>query len=166
MPGIRLHPNYHGYKLDDPVFSRLLDLACERGLIVQLVVTMEDERTQQPLMRVPHVDVTPLIALLASRPSLRIVLLNWSRGVSSALLPKLAAAGQMYFDIATLEGVGGVANLLKQVPADRVVFGSHAPFFYLESAVLKLKESDLSESQATSIKAGNARRLLASSVRG
>ena len=124
MPGIRLHPNYQGYKLDDPAFARLLDLAGERGLIVQLVVTMEDERTQHPLMRVPHVDVAPLLALLASRSKLRIVLLNWSRGVSVALAAKLSAAGQVYFDIATVEGVGGVANLLKQVPADRVVFGS------------------------------------------
>jgi predicted TIM-barrel fold metal-dependent hydrolase len=160
MPGIRLHPNYHGYKLDDPAFAKLLDLARERGLIVQLVVTMEDERTQHRLMHAPPVDVSPLPALLASRPNLRIVLLNWSRGVNSALLAKLSAAGQAHFDIATLEGVGGVANLLKQVPADRVVFGSHAPFFYFESALLKLKESALSEPQATSIRTGNARRLL------
>ena len=160
MPGIRLHPNYQGYKLDNPAFAKLLDLARERGLIVQLVVTMEDERTQHPLMRVPHVDVARLLALLASRSNLRIVLLNWSRGVSMALLAKLSAAGQVYFDIATVEGVGGVANLLKQVPADRVVFGSHAPFFYLESAVLKLKESALSDAQAVAIRAGNARQLL------
>jgi hypothetical protein len=159
MPGIRLHPNYQGYKLDDPAFAKLLDLASEHGLIVQLVVTMEDERTQHSLMRVPHVDVAPLLALLASRSNSRIVLLNWSRGVSSALAAKLSTAGQVYFDVATLEGVGGVANLLKQVPVDRVVFGSHAPFFYLESAVLKLKESALSETQATSIRSGNARRL-------
>ena len=160
MPGVRLHPSYHGYKLEEPAFTRLLDVARERGLIVQLVVTMEDERTQHPLMRAPHVDVAPLLGLLARRSNLRLVLLNWSRGVSSALLTKLSAAGKVYFDIAMLDGVGGVANLLKQVPADRVVFGSHAPFFYLESAVLKLKESVLSEPQLTSIRADNARRLL------
>jgi hypothetical protein len=160
MPGIRLHPDYHGYKLDDPAFGRLLDLAGERGLIVQLAVTLEDERTQHPLMRAPHVDVAPLPALLGSRPNLRMVLLNWSRGVSNVLLVKLAGAGQVCFDIATVEGVGGVANLLKQVPADRVVFGSHAPFFYFESAVLKLKESALSEAQLSAVRAGNARRLL------
>jgi predicted TIM-barrel fold metal-dependent hydrolase len=109
---------------------------------------------------VPHVDVAPLLTLLASRPNLRVVLLNWFRGVKSDLLPRLAGAGQVYFDIATLEGVGGVPNLLKQVPADRVVFGSHAPFFYFESALLKLKESALSEPQATGVRSGNARRLL------
>jgi predicted TIM-barrel fold metal-dependent hydrolase len=160
MPGIRLHPNYHGYKLDDPPFAKLLDLASERGLIVQLVVTMEDERTQHALMRVPHVDLTPLVALLKSRPTLRVVVLNWSRGVNAALLAKLSAAGQTYFDIATLEGVGGVANLLKQVLAERVVFGSYAPFFYFESALLKLKESALSDAQAKAIREGNARGLL------
>jgi uncharacterized protein len=162
MPGIRLHPNYQGYKMDDPRFAKLLDLASERGLIVQLVVTMEDERTQHPLMRVPHVDLTPLVALLKSRQALQVVVLNWSRGVTADLLTKLSAAGQACFDIATLEGVGGVANLLKQVPLDRLVFGSYAPFFYFESALLKLKESDLSEAQAKVIRAGNARRLLPS----
>jgi hypothetical protein len=160
MAGIRLHPSYHGYKLDDPVFAQLLDLAASRGLIVQLAVVMEDERSQHPLMRVPHVDATPLVTLLAGRPSLRIELLNWSRGVNATLLAKLSAAGQVYFDIATLEGVGGVARLLKQVPPERVVFGSYAPFFYFESALLKLKESALSEADLKAIRAGNACRLL------
>jgi predicted TIM-barrel fold metal-dependent hydrolase len=158
MPGIRLHPNYHRYPLDDPKFAKLLDLAGARKLMVQLVVSMEDERTQHPLMQAPNVDVKPLPALLKSRPSLRVILLNWSRGVKADQAQKLASAGQVFFDIATVESVGGVANLLKGLPADRLVFGSYAPFFYFESALLKLKESPLSEGQLAAIRAGNAQR--------
>jgi hypothetical protein len=61
-----------------------------------------------------------------------------------------------------LEGVGGVENLLAQMPANCVLFGSHAPLFYFESALLKLKESLLNEEQLKSIQSANARHLIAS----
>jgi uncharacterized protein len=156
MPGLRLYPNYHRYTLSDPKFAKVLDLAGERKLVVQLALSLEDERTQHPLMQVPHVDVTPLPGLLQSRPASRVVLLNWWRTVKSDQLARLAASGQVFFDIATVEGVGGVANLLKLVPAERVVFGSFAPLFYFESALLKLQESPLSQARLAAIRAGNA----------
>ena len=159
MPGIRLHPNYHGYTLDDPVFAKLLSLATEHNLVVQIVADMEDERTQPPLARVPHTDCPPLTTALQSLPGARVVLLNWFRSVKTALVKQLGTAG-VCFDIATLEGVGGVANLLDQIPADRVLFGSHAPLFYFESAVLKLKESALPAERERAVCSGNAERLL------
>jgi predicted TIM-barrel fold metal-dependent hydrolase len=61
-----------------------------------------------------------------------------------------------------LEGVDGVGNLLAQVPANRVLFGSHTPLFCFESATLKLKESLLNEEQLKSIQSAKARRLIAS----
>ncbi len=76
------------------------------------------------------------------------------------VLKKLAEMGNVWFDIAMVEGVGGTANLLKQIPASQVVFGSHAPFFYLESSQLKLKESALGRDQALAIGTGNASRVL------
>jgi predicted TIM-barrel fold metal-dependent hydrolase len=160
MPGIRLHPSYHGYRLDDPVFAELLGLAERRGLIVQLAVRMEDVRMQHPLMRVPDVDAKPLPDLVAARPNLRLVMLNALRSIRGETLRRLARAGNVYFEIAMLEGVGGVSKLLGHIPPGRLLFGSHFPFFHLEAAVLKLRESDLLPAQAEAVSSRNAEQLL------
>jgi predicted TIM-barrel fold metal-dependent hydrolase len=160
MPGIRLFPNYHGYALDDPQFERLLQLAGERKLIVQIAVKQEDPRTQHRLLSVPDVDVLPLKSLAAKYPGTRIVLLNALMSTSADQQAALAALGNISFDIATLEGVGGITRLMKSVPADRILFGSHAPFFIWQSAELKLKESELPQPVIEQIRHENAAALL------
>lgn len=160
MPGIRLLPNYHGYRLDSPQFHKLLELANQKGLIVQIAVRQEDPRTQHRLLPVPDVDVLPLVAALPQFPRLRIVILNGLMSLSSDQQTRLCQAGQVYFEIATLEGIGGVTRLLKSVPADRILFGSHAPFFVWESADLKLKESDLPLPLLEGVRQANAISLL------
>ncbi len=161
MRGIRLHPNYHGYTLDQPEFAQLLDGAASRRLIVQIVVMMEDERTQHRLMRVPAADTTPLPDVLARHADLTVMLLNSQRAVRGEALTRLADAGNVYFDIAMQESVGGIAKLMQLVPYERILFGSHAPLFYFESAALKLRESDLGETIRHAITNGNASSLLA-----
>lgn len=159
MPGIRLHPNYHGYRLDEAVFAELLDRAGESSLIVQLVVRMEDDRTQHPLVRVPATDLAPLTELLASRPELRVVLSGAIRSATDATLAKLTKS-QVYFDIVTLEGIAALQRLLKIFPHERLLLGSMFPLLYLESAVLKLRESQIGHAVEEAITRGNAERLL------
>ncbi|MGC1274337.1 MAG: amidohydrolase family protein [Planctomycetaceae bacterium] len=159
MPGIRLHPNYHGYHLDEAVFAEFLDRAGESRLIVQLVVRMEDDRTQHPFVRVPATDLAPLAELLATRPELRVVLSSALRSPSDATLAKLTKS-QAYFDIATLEGISALQRLLKIMPHERLLLGSMFPLFYLESAVLKLRESEIGHAAEEAITRGNAARLL------
>ena len=163
MPGIRLYPNYHGYRLEDPVCAELFTLAARRGLIVQLAVRIEDLRMQHPLMRVPDVDTKPLAELVASVAQLQLVLLNALQLVPEQTLAALAATDRVSFEISTLEGVGGIARLLTHVPVDKILFGSHFPFFSLESAVWKLQESELSPAQLAAITHANAQRLLKAS---
>jgi uncharacterized protein len=162
MPGIRLHPNYHGYKLDDPAFARLLQQAASRRLIVTLALIMEDERMMHPVLRVPPVDPQPLADLVAQTPGLRLVLLNAlsSNALRGQRLRNLFQAGDVYVEISMLEGVDGVAKLINEIPLERVLFGSFAPCFYFESALLKLKESPLTPDQLRAIREQNARRLL------
>jgi uncharacterized protein len=160
LRGLRLHPNYHGYPLDDPAFVRLLKQAAEQGLIVQLALVMEDERMMHPRLRVEPVNITPLPEVVRHTPGLRLVLINALRNLRGEPLRNLVAAGKVSFEIAMLEGVGGVGKLLEQVPADRVLFGSHAPLFYFEAAELKLRESALTPGQLQALRCGNAHRLL------
>ena len=156
MKAIRLHPNYHGYTLDDRAFAELLEAATAQKLLIQIVAQMEDERTQHPLVQVKPVDFKPLPALLKNIPEARVMVLNANRAMSMTAL----AGTNVWLDTAMLEGVGGIENLLKDWPLDRVVFGSYAPGFYWESARLKLQESELSEQQLAAITRGNASGLI------
>jgi uncharacterized protein len=160
MPGIRLHPSYHGYKLSDPVFGELLNLAQRRGLIVELAVRMDDPRTQHPLLLVADVDLAPLAGVLAGRKGLRLVLLNAAVVARGPVLKKITGAGNVCVEIATKEGLGGVADLIKTAGVERVLFGSHLPLFPLESATLKMREADLTAAEREAVQSGNARRLL------
>jgi predicted TIM-barrel fold metal-dependent hydrolase len=160
MPGIRLLPNYHGYKIEDAVFERVLAAATEHNLLVQVAVVMEDDRTQLALAKAAPTEVAPLPAVLKKFPKARVQLLNAFRTLRGKPLTDLAAAG-VSFEIATLESVAGIGKILEQIPTSSLCFGSHAPFYYFESAKLKLRESVLTDAQLAAITHGNARRLIA-----
>jgi predicted TIM-barrel fold metal-dependent hydrolase len=159
MKGIRLYPNYHQYDLTEARFKKLFAMAAARGLLVQIAVMMEEERTQHPLARVPLVDTAPLLDMLKQTPKARVMLLNCFRAVRGGLLLRLQATRRVWFDLATLEGMAGIGRMLRQLPADRLVFGTAAPFYIPESAVLKLKESKLTQAQLDAITFKNAEEL-------
>lgn len=160
MPGIRLHPNYHGYRLDDQAFSRLLEKAGERKLLVQIAVRMEDERTHHPLMQVPAVDLRPLPGVLARVKEVRLQILNASFDPRDEALLVLARAGRIHFDFANVESVGGLGKMVQRLGRDRILFGSHFTLFYPESALFKMRESALKDEDVQAIQHANARALL------
>jgi predicted TIM-barrel fold metal-dependent hydrolase len=140
---IRLHPAYHGYGLDHPGFTDLLLAAAERGLLVQLAVALEDPRSQPELMRVPEVDLSPLPAAMAKTPEVKVQLLNWKgRGTLTNSLRELP---NLSVDTALADGTDAVATLVKTFGAERVLFGTHAPFLIPEAALVRVQEADLAE---------------------
>jgi predicted TIM-barrel fold metal-dependent hydrolase len=161
MAGIRLLPNYHGYTLADPAVSELISAATDRNLIVQIALSMEDTRTQQTVVQ--PADPSPLAELLARLPRARVFFLNsgnWTDDDASEGIAKIRRAENAYFDIAMSEGVGGLARLIDATSPGRVLFGSHSPFFYFESASLKVRSAALPPDQERALLEGNAKALL------
>jgi predicted TIM-barrel fold metal-dependent hydrolase len=156
MLGIRLHPNYHGYALDNPVFAELLASAAKRGLIVQIAMKMLDERTLHPLFKnLPSTSPGPLEELVKRDPKPKVVLLNGGGGRGGNLL----ATGAVSIDMSTVEGAAGLERLVRRIGHEHLLFGSQAPLFYAEAAHLKLKESVLTPEQLDAITQKNAERL-------
>ena len=154
MPGVRLFPGYHGYALDDPPFEKLIQAAADLGLFVQVVAALEDVRTQPDRLRVADVDLAPL----GHRAAGRIQILN-SRP-RGRMLDELAKRPEIFFDTARVESTDGVATLLKSIPVNRVLLGSHAPFLIPEASLIRVHESDLTATVLRAILETNARSFL------
>lgn len=157
--GVRLYPNYHGYTLTDGGLRDLLGAARARHWPVAIYHKVQDERLHHWHMAVPPTDMTGLNKLVEDFP--QVPLLVMGQGVPfAAQYASLFAGSRLYMDISRCEGVAGVADLVRLAGPEHVLFGSHAPLFYLESAVLKIQEAGLSEADREAVLHRNARRVL------
>ncbi|MBL9212388.1 MAG: amidohydrolase family protein [Opitutaceae bacterium] len=169
MPGLRIYPGYQPFDLGHPGFKRLLALVRERGLLLQIAFGMEDPRVHHPALQLVPVTVAPLLAALKAEPKAKVQLLHFVGRPLGADLRQLTTETSATIEFSRWEGNGAVGKLTgtapdstgtPPVPIDRVLFGSHAPFFPVETAILKLIESPFSTAQLTALMQGNARRLL------
>lgn len=134
MPGVRLHPSYHGYALDDPRFVRLVALAAERGLMVQIVAWLKNKPRKWLRPREARVDLMPLVGATAKVPTARIVVANGVRDVDDPKFRELARLRQVSFDMGELPDADDIDRLIQATARDRVYFGSSAPLYPMQQS--------------------------------
>jgi predicted TIM-barrel fold metal-dependent hydrolase len=168
MPGIRIYPGYQPFDLDHPAMESLVKMSAERGLVLQVVFGMEDPRVHHPIINVGPVTFPPLLKAIRGTPDAKVELLHFSGSSQGRELSQFMSDPNTFMDISRLEGNGAVGRMIgsitglpsARVPVERIVFGSHAPYFPLETALLKLIESPLDARQLQAVMQDNARRLL------
>jgi predicted TIM-barrel fold metal-dependent hydrolase len=168
MPGLRIYPGYQPFNLDHPGMESLVKITEERGLILQVVFGMEDPRLHHPIINVGPVAFDPLLKVMKSTPNAKVQLLHFSGASPGDDLSQFMTNPNTFLDISRMEGNGAVGRVIGSVqglpspraPVERLVFGSHAPYFPVETALLKLIESPLDAQQLQAIMQRNARRLL------
>ena len=157
---VRLYPNYHGYGVGDECFDEFLTAAEELGLVVSVNVRMTDERMHHWHVKVPAIDLTPLPALAAAHGSVPIVINCANNNEVWALAEGIRSCRNVFVEISHLEGPGAVTDLIELIGVERVLFGSHAPYFYADGPRLKLDEAGIEGEARRMIEEGNARRVL------
>jgi predicted TIM-barrel fold metal-dependent hydrolase len=169
MPGIRIYPGYQPFDLDHPEMERLIQSTAERRLVLQIVFGMEDPRVYHPMINVGPVTFSPLPKLAAAHPDAKIQLLHFPNSPQGADFAEFIKQPNTCVEISRFEGNGAIGRMIGtaqglpslHVPVERILFGSHAPYFPVETAILKLVESPLDGPQWRSIAQENARRLIA-----
>lgn len=161
MPGIRLHPNYHGYGLEDEAFTRLLAVAREQRLIVQVVASLGDPRAASFELPTAVVDLAPLVAELEQVPGVTLIVGGALVDADTAVIRKLAGVEGVYFDLAGLKTSEQMENCLKSVPTERLLYGTGVPLGDWEVTDGVLAGAELTPEARAVVEWETARRLVA-----
>lgn len=120
-----MSPHSQGFAADDPVWLRILDLAGELGLPVNLHVTDPASRPYPGRVETPLAD---FVLWARTHPRTRFVLAHWGGGL--AFDSEMRALSNVQFDTAAsplLYGPEAWGRGVKAVGADRILFGSDFP---------------------------------------
>jgi hypothetical protein len=151
---IKLYPNYHRYNLDDNDAIRLITSAGERDITIIVQLRVQDTRAQNPLCIVSDVDIANVIKA-AGMMKTRFVIggIKWNEAQN---MTKQTNLPNVWMEISNIEYVDVLRRLINLYGTNQILFGTHAPFFVIRSAILKLKEACLTEHEHNSITNLNA----------
>lgn len=177
MRGVRLFPEYHGYAIDGPLAHRVVAACRERQLPIEIPCRLEDFRGRHYLDPAQGVSLTAIANLVAAHPEADIIITN-ARGIARSALwqrPELRQAA-WYVDLSLAEvhyslhrnpdRVGDLATVIKEGGARHLLFGSHLPFSYLGSALVKRATLPVDDETMAEISYRRAARLFDLSLSG
>lgn len=154
--GLRLLPNYHGYRLDAPFVGELMEWARSHGLVVQVFQAIADVRWHWLLVVQPVSD-EELVCFARKFPEAEIILGGLAR--PRAVADVLRANPRCYLDLSGVRGpLFAVEHLVADLPATQILFGSLWPLQAAESILEQIKEARLGEETRALLLGENALR--------
>lgn len=159
MRGVRLHPQYHGYTLAQPIAKSVATACRERNLPVFIAHRIEDSRQRHALDPGKTVEFNEAAQLLTAVPGLRLVLTNARGSIASSRLMQPDLINSSWFldlSLAEVLFTRVLYDLAEKTGGQHLVFGTHAPISYAACALVKLALLPLENEQLELVKNGNA----------
>ncbi len=144
VKAVRIHPEFHKFRLTDKCVTRLFDVLYEHKLPLIITSQMEDPRAFHwtPQNDVP---VHELLSMIISNKKIPVVFTNLPAGFWGSCEGMIKEYGNLNFDTSGIRfGITDVIEKAIQnskIPVENIVFGSQYPLFSRE-AVLNLFTMD------------------------
>ena len=159
LQGIKVHPDFMGYDIDDPIFSRIFDGAAESGLFV---VTHAGIDAGYP----EHVHATPamLKRVIRRHPKLKLIAAHFGGNLMwDDVLDELCGE-DIWFDTSLACAEGADPSPLRRIilshDSEKILFGSDAPWCAADDNIRYLESFELPGEMYDRIFESNAVRLL------
>ncbi|MBN2314789.1 MAG: amidohydrolase family protein [Sedimentisphaerales bacterium] len=160
MTGLRLYPKWHNYELSSSCCRELVEAATERDMVISIPIRVEDNRQRSWLLNVPDIPLEEIVELVKKHPKARFILLNGIGYTGCPLgrkdngLPSNYAIGLSRLSAVLRDELG---QLITNLGAGRVMFGTGMPFKYPDPAFVKMDVLDASDADKEKIYSQNAR---------
>jgi predicted TIM-barrel fold metal-dependent hydrolase len=149
--GVKLHPLLDGYHPDDPAVHPIIELLVERRLPALI-------HCGHPIFTLPW----SIEELVIRYPMARIILGHMGHGNIIYINGAIDVATRhpnVYLETSGMPMHTKIAEAMRRVGPDKVLFGSDAPFHEIGVEVRKVQVSGLSDEDVTRVLERNARKL-------
>lgn len=158
IKGIKLHPDYQQFFVDDPALTPLYHALADAGLIV-LYHAGIDIGLPPPV----HCPPDRLARVLDTAPDLTVIAAHMGGYKCWEDVRRLLVGRSIYFDTSyTIQDLGAepMTELIKAHGADKILFGTDSPWTDQAEQIAMVRSLDLTQAEIEAILGGNATRLL------
>lgn len=159
LKGIKLHPDYQGFLVDDPKLDELYDCIAQSGLPLVLHAGLDCISPE-----LIHCPPAKSAKLLDRHPKLRVILAHLGGHEQWEQVQEQLAGreGELYLDTSFTAACpdGLMTDIIRKHGADRILFGSDCPWESAAKIAEKLLRLPLTDDEREMIFSGNAVRLL------
>jgi len=153
LKGLAFHATFEGFSVDSAAFAAVLDATGGRRGLVLLHSTPDAKASPRAIAAVAK--EYPALTFVMGHPL-------FSDDQKAQAVEAVLTTPNVHVDIAYQADAATTEFFVREVGADRVLFGSDAPFFAPADVIRSVEEAAISDADREAVFSGNARALLAS----
>jgi len=160
MVGVKIHPSYHGYSLENNnVIGQFFEECSKAKIPIIVPLRIQDERSHHPASRIPPISASQIISAARKNSDLKIIVCNARSNEISQICMKNNELNNLYIAFSWVQSLNFIEKMVKNIGSDKLLWGSNFPINYMEPMLRQVTESRIDDEDKEKILAENAKKI-------